>query len=58
MSTLLKGNVSLSADMAIRFEKAFGVRADNLRRMQKAYSLARARAHEDEIKVGKFAETA
>lgn len=27
LSTLLNGNASLSADMAIRFEKAFGVRA-------------------------------
>ena len=58
LSTLLNGNASLSADMAIRFEKAFGVRADTLLRMQTAYELAQARAHEDDIKVGKFAEAA
>lgn len=58
LSTLLNGNASLSADMAIRFEKAFGVRADTLLRMQTTYELAQARAHEDDIKVRKFAEAA
>jgi antitoxin HigA-1 len=51
LSTLLNGNASLSADMAIRFEKAFGVKADTLLRMQTAYELAQARRHEDDIKV-------
>ena len=55
LSTLLNGHASLSADMAIRFEKAFGVRADTLLRMQTAYDLARARRHEDEICVEKVA---
>jgi len=55
LSTLLNGNASLSADMAIRFEKAFGVKADTLLRMQPAFELAQARAHEAEIKVDKFA---
>lgn len=58
LSKLLNGNASLSADMAIRFEKAFEVRADTLLRMQTAYELAQARAHEDDIKVRKFAEAA
>jgi len=58
LSTLLNGNASLSAHMAIRFEKAFGVKADTLLRMQTAYELAQARAHEDDIKVRKFAEAA
>ena len=57
LSNLLNSNASLSADMAIRFEKAFGIRADTLLRMQSAYELAQARAHEDEIKVERF-ETA
>lgn len=43
MSNLLNGNAGLSAEMAIRFEKAFGVRADTLMRMQAAHDLARAR---------------
>ena len=51
MSTLLNGRVSLSAEMAIRFEKAFGLQAETLCRMQTSYELANARAHEDEILV-------
>ena len=50
-SNLLNGNAGLSAEMAIRFEKAFGVRADTLMRMQSAHELAEARAREDEIVV-------
>jgi antitoxin HigA-1 len=51
MSKLLNGRQGLSADMAIRFEKAFGLRAETLMRMQAAHELAEARAHEDEIVV-------
>jgi antitoxin HigA-1 len=51
MSTLLNGRVGLSAEMAIRFEKAFGLKADTLCRMQTAHELAAARAREDEILV-------
>lgn len=51
MSNLLNGHASLSAPMAIRFEKAFGVRADTMLRMQAAHDLAQARAHEKKIKV-------
>lgn len=58
LSTLFNGNASLSADMAIRFEKAFGVKADTLLRMQTTYDLAQARKHEGEIKVGKLAMAA
>ena len=50
-SNLLNGNGGLSAEMAIRFEKAFGVKADTLMRMQAAHELAEARANEDEIVV-------
>ena len=46
LSTLLNGNANLSADMAIRFEKAFGIKADTLLRMQTTYELAQAREHE------------
>jgi len=55
MSNLLNGRAGLSADMAIRFEKAFGVRADTLLRMRSAYDLAEARAHEADIKVERVA---
>ena len=55
MSKLLNGRQGLSADMAIRFEKAFGLKADTLMRIQVAHELAEARAHEDQIEVEKVA---
>lgn len=58
MSNLLNARAGLSADMAIRFEKAFGVRADTLLRMQTAYELAQARAREGEIRVDRFRKAA
>ena len=51
VSKLLNGHAGLSAEMAIRFEKAFGVQADTMLRMQAAHDLAQARAHEGDIKV-------
>jgi addiction module HigA family antidote len=50
-SNLLNGNAGLSAEMAIRFEKTFGIKADTLMRMQSAHELAQARAREHEIVV-------
>ena len=55
MSSLLNGRAGLSAEMAIRFEKAFGLRADTLLRMQAAHDLAAARAHERDIRVERIA---
>ena len=55
MSSLLNGRGGLSAEMAIRFEKAFGLQADSLLRMQASHDLAQARAHESEIKVTRIA---
>jgi antitoxin HigA-1 len=55
MSNLLNGNAGLSAEMAIRFEKAFGLKAETLMRMQATHELAEARTHEDEIEVEKVA---
>ncbi|WEK42987.1 MAG: HigA family addiction module antitoxin [Candidatus Sphingomonas colombiensis] len=54
LSNLLHGHAALTADMAIRFEKAFGVKADTLMRMQTAYELAQARAHEGDIHVARL----
>lgn len=54
LSTLLNGRAGLSAEMAIRFEKAFGLSADTLLRMQTAHELAQARAHQNSIKVEPF----
>jgi addiction module HigA family antidote len=49
LSNLFNGRAALSAEMAIRFEKAFGIKADTLMRMQTAYDMAQARAHADDI---------
>lgn len=45
LSTLLNGNAKLSADMAIRFENAFGLNAETLLLMQASHDLAEARLH-------------
>jgi addiction module HigA family antidote len=58
MSNLLNGKAGLSAEMAIRFEKAFGLRAETLLRMQVAHDLASARAREKDIKVERLAVAA
>ena len=54
LSPLLNAHASLSSEMALRIEKAFGVRMDTLMRMQNAYDIAQARAREDEIKVSRY----
>ena len=50
-SNLLNERTGLSADMALRIEKAFGPKMDHLMRMQLAFDLAATRAREREIKV-------
>jgi len=55
VSAVLNGRSALSADMAIRFEKLFDVKADTLCRMQTTFDLANARLREKEIKVDKRA---
>ncbi len=55
MSNLLGSRGGLSAEMAIRFEKAFGLQADTLMRMQASYDLAQAREREGEIEVERVA---
>ena len=49
LSHLLNGHADLSAEMALRIEKAFGVRMDTLLRMQTAYEIWRTRQQADEI---------
>ncbi len=46
MSNLLGGQAGLSAEMAVRFEGAFGLRAETLLRMQMAHDLAAVRGKE------------
>ncbi len=54
LSTLLNGHANLSGEMALRIEKAFGVRMDTLLRMQNSYDIARARLLERTIRVPRY----
>lgn len=54
LSNVLKGNAGVSAQMAILFERTFGVKADTLMRMQAAHDLAKAREDEKATKVGRL----
>ena len=58
LSSLLNGKADLSGDMALRIEKAFGVRMDTLLRMQAAYDIAQTRKREKQIHVRRVAQTA
>ena len=58
LSTLLNGRANLSAEMAIRFEKAFGLNAATLLKMQLTYALADARQREGDIRVERITEAA
>jgi addiction module HigA family antidote len=51
LSSLLNGKADLSGDMALRIEKAFGLKMDTLMRMQNAYDIAQARKRENQIHV-------
>src|SRR5271165_6251554 len=51
LSSLLNGKADLSGDMALRIEKAFGVKMDTLMRMQSAYDIAQTRKREKQIRV-------
>ncbi len=50
LSNLLNGKADLSGDMALRIEKAFGVKMDTLMRMQSAYEIAQTRTREKEVR--------
>ena len=54
LSSLLNAKADLSGDMALRIEKAFGVKMDTLMRMQAAFDIARTRRRESKIKVKRF----
>jgi len=51
LSSLLNGKSDLSGEMALRIEKAFGVRMDTLMRMQSAFDIARARRSVGRLRV-------
>ena len=54
LSSLLNGKASLSGNMALRLEKAFGVKMDTLLRMQASYDIAQTRKRESQIHVRRF----
>ncbi len=54
LSHVTNGKASVSAEMALRLEKAFGVSMDLLLKMQAGYDAAQARMHGGKIKVKRY----
>ena len=54
LSTLLNGHASLSGDMALRIEQAFGVDMETLMRMQSSYDIAQTRKREGAIHLQRY----
>jgi len=57
LSNMLNGHTSLTAEMALRVEKAFGPKMEHLMRMQLAYDLVQARARADSLHVETYARS-
>jgi antitoxin HigA-1 len=58
LSAVLNGRASLSPEMALRFEKAFGISMELLLKMQLQFDIARTRKLAKSIKVQKFKKAA
>ena len=54
LSSLLNQRASLSGEMAVRIEKAFGVDVETLMRMQSEYDIVQARTSQNRIKVSRY----
>ena len=54
LSSLLNAKADLSGEMALRFEKAFGVDMDTLMRMQNSYDIAQTRRRAKDINVERY----
>jgi addiction module HigA family antidote len=54
LSSLLNGKAALSGEMALRFEKAFGVDMGTLARMQCSYDIAETRSRANSIRVDRY----
>ena len=54
LSNLLNGNADLSGDMALRIEKAFGLKMDTLMRMQNSYDIACTRQRQGDIRIPRY----
>lgn len=51
LSNMLNGRTALTAEMALRVEKAFGPKMEHLMRIQLNYDLAEIRARADSVQV-------
>ena len=58
MNNLVRGRAGISAEMAIRLEKAFGGGAETWLRLQATYDLAQAEKKSGKIKVRRMTERA
>jgi len=58
LSTLLNGKADLSGIMALRIEKAFGVKMDTLMRMNSSYDIAQTRKRVKQIHVRRIPQLA
>ena len=58
LSAVLNGRASLSPEMALRFEKAFGVSMDLMLKMQLQFDIAKTRKGAKAIKVQRFKKAA
>jgi addiction module HigA family antidote len=58
LSDVVNGRSGISAEMAIRLDKAFGGGAETWLRLQAAYDLAEALRHADRIKVERLTKAA
>jgi antitoxin HigA-1 len=54
LSSLLNAKADLSGEMAVRFEKAFGVDMETLMRMQNSFDIACTRSRAGTIRVTRF----
>ena len=54
LSALLNGRAGMSAEMALRFEKAFGISMEMLLRMQAWHDASRMRTRAGEIAVARY----
>lgn len=54
LSKMLNGRASLTPEMALRLEKAFGINMDTLTRMQTSFDIARVRKEANKIQVKRY----
>ena len=56
LSRLLNGHAALTPGMALRFEKAFGISAATMLRMQSAHDLSQAKLESTAINIERISE--